>query len=152
MNWMFHWMKNMDVRYDPEDILEELKKYAEEKEEEILNLDEEERNEIGYSIWDYKQDIDHPDIAQRRHTMNQFFDFLIEQTYILDEQIPVKQNYRIEKLQDFDGYMYKLAQDYLTSSSTLERKQKLENMAEHIRKRVGNSDIEFETDKESFGL
>jgi len=148
--YMFHWMKNIDVRHDPEGLFEELQDYAEERREEILELDDEDRQNIYYKIWDFKQDIDHSDVGQRRHTMNRFFDYLVEKNYILEQETPVKQNHRIEKLQDFDGYMYKLAQDYLTSSSTLERKEKLEKMAKHVKDKVGEFSVEFETDREEY--
>lgn len=151
--YMFHWLDNIDIRHDPENLFNELIEYAENKKEEILDLDDHDCKMIGYNIWDYEQDIDHPDIAQRRHTMNQFFDYLLEQDYILNQKLPVKENHRIERLQEFDGYMYKLAQEFLTSSSTLKKKQKLEKMADHVKRKAGvESDIEFETEREKFGI
>lgn len=148
--YVFHWMRNIDIRYDPDELISELKEYASDKEDEILEIDEEDRRIISLKIWDYLQDIDNEDVGQQRHLMNRFMDYLVEKNYILSDRIPVKQNYRIEKLQDFDGYMYKLAQDYLTSSSTLEKKQKIEKMAEHVRKKTDVNELEFETEKEFF--
>ena len=146
--YMFHWMQNIDIRHDPDNIFEEIIDLSDKKAEDILDLSEKDREMIAYTIWDYSQDIDHEDIGQRRHTMNQFFDYLLEQNYLLKGRIPVKQNYRIEKLQEFDGYMYKLAQEYLTTSSTTEKKRKLEKMKEHVMKELPEQKIEFETEEE----
>lgn len=148
--YMFHWMQNIDIRYDPENVFPEIIEFSENKAEEILDLTEEEKEMITYTIWDYEQDIGQEDIGQRRHSMNQFFDYLIKQNYILNGEIPVKNNYRISKMQEFDGYMYKLAQDYLTSSSTLERKMKLEKMSEHVKRKLPDQSLEFEIGKEEF--
>lgn len=147
---MFHWLQNMDVRYDPDNVFPDIKDFSEQKAEEILDLDEEDRRMISYKIWDYRQDLDHEDVGQRRHIMNDFFDFLVEQNYLLKGEIPVKQNYRIEKLKNFDGYMYKLAQEFLTQSSTMEKRNKLEKMSEHLMKELPEQELEFELGKEEF--
>jgi hypothetical protein len=80
--------------------------------------------------------------------MNQLFDYLLEKQYVLKEQIPVKQNYRLEKLQDFDGYMYKLSQDFLLASSTMEKEKHLEKIIERVSKKLPEIQPEWETEKE----
>lgn len=72
------------------------------------------------------------DVGQRRYLMYSIFDKVLEKRYSgRDQELP-EPDERVELLQDFDGYLYKLAQDFLTSSSTLEKREKLNDMKEHI--------------------
>jgi len=146
--YMFHWMKNADIRYDPENLFEELKEYAEDKTNEKLKLNDLEKKKIRYSIWDYQQDLDTNDVGQKRYLMYQFFDYLIEKYYLMEEEMPVKYNYRIAKLREIDGYLYKLSQEFLTSSSTMEKERKLEKITDHVTRIIGDPIKEWETDKE----
>ncbi len=148
--YMHHWMRNADVRHDPEGIFEELEEYSEQKLDEKMNLSDQEREKILYNIWDYQQDLDTEDVGQKRYMMYQMFEYLIHKHYLLKGEVPVKDNYRIKKLQEFDGYMYKLAQEFLTSSSTMEKEKKLEKMVSHVTRDLGKVDPEWETEKEEF--
>lgn len=146
----YHWLKNADVRYDSDDIFKELRTYAEEKKTEFLELDKPDEEEILYSIWDRYQDIGSDDVGKQRFLMNDFVDYLILQDFLLKGEVPVKENYRLEKLQDFDGYMYKLVQDFLMSSSTVEKKDKLDDMVSHVTRGLGNPGPEWSTEREGF--
>lgn len=146
----YHWFTNADVRFDPENLFEELTEKAEELKQENLELSENGKQEILYSIWDRTQDLETVDVGQKRYLMNQLFDYLVRKQYLLKGEVPVKENYRVKKLKEFDGYMYKLAQDFLTSSSTLEKERKLEKMIDHVTKSLGEPGPEFETEKEGF--
>jgi len=147
---MNQWLKNADIRYDPEDIFSKFKEEtAKVKEERLSNIGE---DEILYTIWDKKQDLEKTeDIGQKRYLMNEFFNYLLYQNYLLNDEVPVKDNYRIKKLQDFDGYMYKLAQEFLLASSTMEKEQKLEKVIKHVTKDLGEPNPEWKTDKENLG-
>lgn len=149
-NWYgYHWMSNADVRYDPEEIFDDLERKAEEMKEEKLSEDVNEE-ELLYNIWDMKQDLETDDIGQKRYVMYQLFDYLVRKQYLLKGEVPVKKNYRVKHLKDFDGYMYKLAQEFLTSSSTLEKERKLEDMIKHVTRGIGEPKPEWETEKEEF--
>jgi len=151
-NWWYNyrWFKNADVRYDEEDLFQELRQKAEEVKEEKMKLSDEELREISYRIWDMNQDIDSKDVSQKRFMMNQLFDFLLEKHYLLNNEVPVKENYRLEKLQEFDGYMYKLSQDFLLSSSTMEKRETLDKIVEHVSRKLPEIAPEFEKEKEFF--
>lgn len=76
--------------------------------------------------------LDTDDVGQKRYLMYRIFDQLLEKTYELnDHELPETEE-RVAKLNGLDGYMYKLAQEFLTSSSTLKKQQKLEKMVEHV--------------------
>ena len=150
-NWAYpyRWFANPDIRYDPENLFEELKSQAEDFKQEKLDEEIDEEH-LTYTLWDMKQDIETEDVAQKRFMMYKLFDLIIDKNYKLSSQIPVKANYKIEKLQDFDGYMYKLAQDFLLESSTYKKQEKLEKMIDHLTKNMANPNPEWKTDKEKF--
>lgn len=146
--YSYRWFQNADVRHDPEDIFQELRVKADEVREEKLDLSGNEKQEITYTIWDMKQDIDSQDVSQKRLMMNQLFDYLLEKHYVLKGEVPVKENYRLEKLQEFDGYMYKLSQDFLLASSTMEKEKHLEKIIEHVSRKLPDTGPEWKTGKE----
>ncbi|MFB6204416.1 MAG: nucleotidyltransferase domain-containing protein [Candidatus Nanohaloarchaea archaeon] len=144
----YHWYRNAEPRYDPESLFEELADLAEEKRNEKMSVNEE---ELLYTIWDKKQDLDTRDVGQKRYLMNEFFNYLLFQHYLLKGEVPVKTNYRVKKLKEFDGYMYKLSQDFLTSSSTGDKERTLEKMIDHVTRNIGDPGPEWETEKEYMG-
>ncbi|MFB6159512.1 MAG: hypothetical protein ABEJ95_07735 [Candidatus Nanohalobium sp.] len=42
----------------------------------------------------------------------------------------------LQELQDFNGYLYKAAQDFLTSSSTYEKENRIEDLINHASKKI----------------
>ena len=146
----FHWFKNADVRYDPEGLFDKLLETAEERKMEALDLSEEDKDKILYSIWDRYQDLDSDDVGRQRFLMNDFVDYLVQKDFLLKGMVPVKRNYRLEKLESFDGYMYKLVQDFLMSSSTVEKKDKLDKMVSYMTRGLGRPGREWSTDREDF--
>lgn len=77
--------------------------------------------------------VDGQDVGQKRFQMFEILRFVIEKQYeFSDREIPAVEN-RVEELKDLNGYMYKLVQEFLTSSSTLEKERKLEKIAEHFK-------------------
>lgn len=146
--YSYHWFKNADVRYDPEDLFSELRSYAEKMEKDHLNLSDEDREKIRYTIWDLLQELDEKDVGQKRYNLFKLFDYLLEKIFVLNDIVPVKENYRMRKLKEFDGYMYKLAQEFLTTSSTLEKQAKIEKMVDHVARDVGEPQPHFETSRE----
>lgn len=147
---IFHWLKNADIRYDPEDIFEDLRDYVEKRKTEALDLEEGDEQEILYSIWDRYQDLDSDDVGKQRFLMNDFVDYLVQQDFRLKGKVPVKKNYRLKKLESFDGYMYKLVQDFLMSSSTVEKKSKLDKMVSYVTRGLGQPGPEWSTEREEF--
>lgn len=145
----YKWFANPDIRYDPENLFEELKEQAEEFKEEKLGEEIDEEH-LLYTIWNMQQDIQTEDVGQKRFIMYKLFELLINKNYKLNSQIPVKDNYKVEKLNDFDGYMYKLAQEFLLESSTYQKQQKLEKMIQHLTKNMGEPNPEWKTEKENF--
>ena len=144
----YHWYMNADIRYDPEELFDQLRDYAEERKEEALELDEDDRKWIRYGIWDLRQDIEGEDVGQKRYMLYKALDFVLENIYYIEGQVPVKDNYRIEKLKDFNGYLYKNVQDFLTSSSTIEKQRKIEKMFEYMERKIGEADPEYSSGRE----
>ncbi|MFB6208567.1 MAG: hypothetical protein ABEJ56_00335 [Candidatus Nanohaloarchaea archaeon] len=148
--YMVRWMENIDIRYDRDNAFDEVIEVAEQEKKEF-GISESEKNRILYNIWDRQKDLEKmDDVGQKRYSMHELLDYLLEIIYRKKEVVPVKDNYRIEKLQEFDGYMYKLAQEFLTSSSTLEKERKLEKMIDHVTKGIGQPHPEWETEREKF--
>lgn len=145
----YHWYANWDVKYDPDNILPELEKKARKVREARLDLSEKDKEEIAYTIWDKRQDFDCDDVAQKRYLMNEFFNYLVFQFYRLEGEVPVKSNYRVENLNNFNGYMYKLSQDFLLSSSTMEKENKLGEIVDYISRQLPDTGPEWESEKES---
>ena len=142
----YHWYMNSDVRFDPNNCFDELKKQAKNVRQEKLDISETRLEEFSYSIWDMKQDLDTEDVAQKRYLLNKFFDDLIKIHYLLEEEPLVKVNYRVRHLKDFSGYMYKLSQDFLLASSTMKKQNKLEKMIEYVSKDLPDTAPEWETE------
>jgi hypothetical protein len=75
------------------------------------------------------------DVGQKRFQMFEILRFVIKKQFeFSDRKLPPTEN-RLEELKDLNGYMYKLAQEFLTSSSTLEKERKLEKITGHFIKR-----------------
>lgn len=82
---------------------------------------------------DLEELLDTDDVGQKRYLMFNVFEQVLEKVYKgSDRELPDVEE-RVSGLKDFQGYMYKLAQEFLTSSSTLEKERKLEKMLEHLR-------------------
>jgi hypothetical protein len=73
--------------------------------------------------------LDMKDVGQKRYVMNQIFHRVLEDHY---EELPEHAE-RVQGLQKNDGYLYKLSQDFLTSSSTFEKQKKLEKILQHVK-------------------
>lgn len=149
--YMYHWMKNADVKYDPENIFQKLEEKADEWKDRKLDLSKQQKNRIRYGIWDFQQDLEKvEDIGQKRFIMNKFFDYLLDKNYLINQEPLVKDNYKLERLKQFDGYMYKLAQEFLTNSSTMKKQRKLEKMIDHITRKIGDPQPDWKTEREKF--
>ncbi len=72
------------------------------------------------------------DVGQKRYLMYRLFEQLIQKVYE-DRGIEVPEpKERVKGLQENEGYVYKLSQDFLTSSSTLEKERKLEKIKDFL--------------------
>lgn len=146
-NWnAYHWLENADIKHDPEDLFEDLREDAEEKKEECFGSFDE--DEFLYYIWDYQQDMKTNDVGQKRLVMYKLFNYLVNNHFIQNKQPLVKDNYKLEQLKSFDGYMYKNAQEFLTESSTMKKEEKIEKMIKHATRGMGKPGPEWKTDKE----
>jgi len=72
--------------------------------------------------------LDIEDVAQKRFLMYKVFDSLLDK--ILEDDIDDSE--KLDALNEDHGYMYKLSQDFLNSSSTLEKHRKLEKIIEYV--------------------
>ena len=149
-NWWknYHWYTNADVRYDPDNLFDMLQEKAEEVKQDRLDLSEDDKHEIAYSIWDRKQDFDTDDVAQKRYLLNNFFSYLLQKFYLLEGEVPVKSNYRVKALNGINGYVYKLSQDFLLSSSTSEKERIIEKMIDYISKDLPEISPEWCSEKQ----
>jgi len=85
-------------------------------------------------IDDLQEELDTDDVAQKRYLMFHIFEELLEARLSVEDigpEIPEK----ISELKQIDGYMYKLSQDFLTSSSTMKKENKLEKIIEHVERK-----------------
>lgn len=73
------------------------------------------------------------DVAEKRLEMLKIFEGLLDKRSESDD-IAVTE--KLEGLEEKDGYMYKLSQDFLLSSSTMEKESKLGKILEHVKKKV----------------
>ncbi|MFB6147524.1 MAG: hypothetical protein ABEJ66_01435 [Candidatus Nanohaloarchaea archaeon] len=78
------------------------------------------------------QGLETEDVGQKRYQMNQVFERVLEEVYRRSGRDLPEPGSRISELEGFQGYIYKLSQEFLTSSSTLEKERKLEKMLEHL--------------------
>lgn len=77
--------------------------------------------------------VDGNDVGQKRFQMFEVLRFVVRKQYeFSDRELPDVEN-RVEELKNLNGYMYKLVQEFLTSSSTLEKERKLEKIADHFK-------------------
>lgn len=72
--------------------------------------------------------LDTDDVAQRRYLMFHVFESILEEFY--DEKPALED--RVSDLNGENGYLYKLAQEFLTSSSTMEKEKKLRKMLDYV--------------------
>lgn len=85
--------------------------------------------EEARELW---EKLETDDVGQKRYLMYRIFDLMVEHVYSRkDEPVP-DQELRVKKLKDSEGYIYKLSQDFLTSSSTFDKKKKLGKMLDYL--------------------
>ena len=83
-----------------------------------------------------QEELDTDDVGQKRYLMYQIFDLALEKLYELkDVDLPDAEK-RVEGLKRTEGYIYKLSQDFLTSSSTLEKEKRLEKIIDHVERKI----------------
>ena len=68
------------------------------------------------------------DVAEKRLEMMKILEGLLNQVIDFDGS-------EVEKLEEKNGYLYKLSQDFLLSSSTMEKEQKLEKILNYVEKK-----------------
>lgn len=76
------------------------------------------------------------DVGQKRFQMFEVLRFVVEKQYELEDVEVPDTGLRVEELKELNGYMYKLVQEFLTSSSTLEKERKLEKIVQYFRSRL----------------
>lgn len=86
-------------------------------------------------IEELQEGLDTDDVGQKRYLMNAIFDKALKHRYSAEGKDHSHES-GVRRLQNMDGYMYKLAQDFLTSSSTFEKQKKLEKMLDHMEKQT----------------
>lgn len=125
-------LKHSRVRYDPENVLKSIKEQAQTHKQLKMEINDEKQQKIYEKIETRKEKLDTQDVGQKRYLMYDLFDFMLLQNYYLNQEIPVPREDRLKKLKTFDGYFYKLSQEFLTASSTAKKARKIEKMANHI--------------------
>lgn len=76
--------------------------------------------------------LDTEDVASKRLEMHSIFTLALGERLSDDFDEPVD---ALKELKDVDGYMYKLSQDFLLSSSTMEKETKLGKILEHLKRK-----------------
>lgn len=77
---------------------------------------------------DLEELLDTDDVGQKRYIMNQVLELVLEEVY---EDVPQVED-RVSELETNSGYVYKLVQDFLTSSSTMRKEKKLRKMVDYL--------------------
>lgn len=75
------------------------------------------------------------DVGQKRYLMYRIFDQVLEKVYELRDET-VDETEKVLNLKDGEGYLYKLSQDFLVSSSTGEKHRKLDKIITYVRNRT----------------
>ena len=86
------------------------------------------------SLDDLKESFDSletRDVAEKRLEMMKILEGLLNQVIDFDGSEVEK----LEELKGKNGYLYKLSQDFLLSSSTMEKEQKLEKILNYVEKK-----------------
>ncbi|MFQ3275197.1 MAG: hypothetical protein ACI9LV_000299 [Candidatus Nanohaloarchaea archaeon] len=81
------------------------------------------------NIEELQEKLETDDVAQKRYLMYRIFEQVLELTY---DEVP-EPGQRLKQLQNGNGYLYKLAQDFLTESSTMKKREKLDKMVDYIK-------------------
>lgn len=91
-------------------------------------------DEVVEEIDDMMTSVEGQDVGQKRFQMFEILSFVVEKKFEYSdmELPPIEQ--RIEELKDLNGYLYKLVQEFLTSSSTLEKERKLEKITDYFKR------------------
>jgi hypothetical protein len=97
-----------------------------------MTLSDEEKQEAAERIEEFRQGLETDDVAQKRFTMYRFFDFLLEKYFQLEDVEPGLPDERLEKLKELNGHVYKISQDFLLASSTMEKEKHLEKIVEKV--------------------
>lgn len=79
-------------------------------------------------IEELQEKLDIEDVGQKRYLMYRIFEEVLEEVH---NEVPEPEE-RVKQLQEGNGYLYKLAQDFLTESSTMKKREKLEKMVGYI--------------------
>ncbi|WEL23297.1 hypothetical protein [Candidatus Nanohalovita haloferacivicina] len=99
-------------------------------------MTEKEEDDFAAEIQEMMDSIEGRDVGQKRFQMYEVLRKAVEKEYeIADKELPGPES-RVTELKDVNGYSYKLVQDFLTSSSTLEKERKLEKLIEHLKSRI----------------
>lgn len=81
------------------------------------------------------KELETNDVGQRRYIMFKLFDLMIEELYSTkDIDLPPTEK-RLTRLKDTEGYLYKISQDFLTSSSTMKKEEKLKKIKANLESR-----------------
>lgn len=75
--------------------------------------------------------LDTRDVAEKRLEMMKILEGLLNQVIDFDGSEVEK----LEELEEKNGYLYKLSQDFLLSSSTMEKEQKLEKILNYVERK-----------------
>jgi hypothetical protein len=104
-----------------------------------MSLNEEEKAEVVERIEEFRESLETEDVAQKRFTMYRFFDHLIDTFFRIKDVEQVKPEQKLKKLGELDGYVYKLSQDFLLASSTMEKEKHLEKIVEKVSRGLPDS-------------
>jgi len=74
--------------------------------------------------------LDIEDVAEKRLRMFKIFEDLVESIVDTDTSVEA-----LNELKDSNGYLYKLSQDFLLSSSTMDKEKKLEKILEYVERK-----------------
>lgn len=80
--------------------------------------------------------VEGKDVGQKRFQMFEVLRFVVEKQYEAEDVELPETGRRVKDLKELNGYMYKLVQEFLTSSSTLEKERKLEKLVQYFRSRL----------------
>ena len=87
---------------------------------------------MNEELEELKESLEIEDVGQKRYIMYLIADKVIEKIYTEKDVDMPEPDERIEELKEVDGYVYKLVQDFFTSSSTHDKQEKIEKLLEKV--------------------
>lgn len=149
-SWWYYvrrYIKN-DVRFEEGEVFCKLARIAEMARDDHLPLPVSERKAIQGYLWNWCLDIERESGLQQRFVMWKCLDYVLDQIYLLNDQMPVKDNFKIKGLKNIDSEAHQLAIEFAEANSTSREQETLDQLIDIVVDEVGPISPEMSTPKQ----